>query len=417
MLAVTVLGSSATMLAATSVNLALPSLAADLGADSSQQQWVVNAYLLAMASFILLGGSLGDHYGRVAVYRHSRRRPGVGCRCLVRAGCGRPRHRPRDRGLLVTMSRRLVYVVNIFLVVAVAVFSSRVPETRDPRARGEPIDFSGAAATVVLLGCSSYLLINASDLAFGVREYAVLAAVVVAAAAAAAVVLWHIEPNRPHAMVPLDLFADRRFVAANVVTLLLYAGLGLMFFLVSLQLQVSAGWSAFTAGLALVPVMVILLVLSPTAGSLAARYEPRWLLTFGSLLMAVGLAMLSSIDGDSMYLSDVLGPVSVAGLGLVAVVAPVTSAALDSVPATRAGAASAANNAVARTGLLFAVAAVPLVVGLSGDALLIPEELTAGYRPAMLIAAALTALAGLAAAVLIRPVIVTPDAIGAELRP
>ena len=204
-LAVTVLGSSATMLAATSVNLALPSLAADLGADSSQQQWVVNAYLLAMASFILLGGSLGDHYGRVAVYRHSRRRPGVGCRCLVRAGCGRPRHRPRDRGLLVTMSRRLVYVVNIFLVVAVAVFSSRVPETRDPRARGEPIDFSGAAATVVLLGCSSYLLINASDLAFGVREYAVLAAVVVAAAAAAAaavVVLWHIEPNRPHAMVP-----------------------------------------------------------------------------------------------------------------------------------------------------------------------------------------------------------------------
>lgn len=203
-------------------------------------------------------------------------------------------------------------------------------------------------------------------------------------------------------MVPLDLFSNRWFAAANTITLLVYGGMGVVFFLLSIQLQVTSGWSALEAGAALLPVTVLLLVLSSRAGALAQRIGPRWPLTIGPLLIALGMVMFSGIGPDADYLIDVLPAASVFGLGLSMSVAPVTATAIGSVPEGRSGAASGTNNAIARTGQLVAVAAVPPMVGLTGEALSDPSLLDAGFPGAMYAGAVFVALGGLAALVMFR---------------
>ncbi len=210
------------------------------------------------------------------------------------------------------------------------------------------------------------------------------------------------ERGRPDAIVPVDLLSNRPFVTANTVTLLVYGGMGLVFFLLSIQLQVTAGWSPLESGLALLPVTVIMLVLSSRAGGLAQRVGPRWPLTFGPLTMAVGIVGMSRVSADTTYLTDLLPSVVVFGLGLAASVAPVTSTALGTVPDERSGAASGANNAVARTGQLLAVAAIPAAVGLGGNALSVPAELDAGFGPALSLGAVLVATGGVVAGVFLR---------------
>ncbi len=438
-LATTVLGSAVAMLTATVVNVALPTLARDLSASSAEQQWLVNIYMLPVASLILIGGSLGDRYGRLRVYRIGivwfavaslacalapntevllicRFAQGIGAALLTPGSLAiiEATFHPDDRGraiglwsglggiagaigplvggLLVEISWRWVFVVNLPLAVVVLAMSAAVPESRDPSAEGRPIDGVGAVLTALFLGGLSYALID------GPTTPRTIAGV---AAAVALVVLVIYEPRQPHAILPFDLFRNSTFAAANAVTLLVYGGMGIIFFLLTIQLQVAVGWSPLAAGTALLPVTALMLALSARAGELSRRIGPRLPLTVGPLIMAAAMVWLGRVGPGASYLTDVLPPTVLFGLGLSACVAPVTSAALGSVPDTRAGAASGTNTAVARTGQLLSVAAIPPLVGLTGDALGDPVAIDDGFGPAMTIAAAIVGAGGLLAAIVL----------------
>ena len=455
-LAVTILGTSVAMLMGTVVNVALPSIGEDLGAGTAGQQWVVNGYLLTLAGLILVGGSLGDRFGRVRVYRigvawfaiaslacalapstgwliGARLLQGVGGALLtpgslsileatiaesdrgraigwwagltgIAAATG-----PLIGGLLIAASWRWAFLINVPVAVVVFALAPRVPETSDPAAEGTDLDVGGGALAVLALGGATYAIIRSSADRFGWTGWGAIGLAVVAAG-------WLAQHERraEHPMVPLRLFANRRFAAANAITLLVYGGLGIVFFLVSIHLQVVVGWSALAAGAALLPVTALMLALSSTFGDLAQRHGPRGFLTGGPLLIAVGMVLIGGIGADADYVTDVLPGVAVFGLGLAVSVAPVTSTALGSVPEERSGAASGANNAVARTGQLLTVAAIPPLVGLGGDALNRAEELAPRFPSAMAAGAGLVALGALVAVALLRdeeedqPIVTSP---------
>lgn len=442
-LATVVLGSAVAALTATVVNVALPTLARDLNAGSAGQKWVINGYTLTLAALILIGGSLGDRYGRIRIYRIGvvwfavasllcavawnvealigfRLLQGIGGALLTPGSLAiiESSLRKQDRGrgvgawsgisgvasavgplvggLLVEISWRWVFVINLPVAVAVLVLSRWVPETIDPSARTSRLDWIGAVLIAVALGGLSYALIEGPEGGLSAGEGA--SAVVGVACVGG---LWFRERGRDHAMVPLDLFTDRTFNVANGLTFAIYGGMGVMFFLLSIQLQVTAGWAPVEAGTALLPVTVIMLVMSSRMGDVAVRIGPRLPLTVGPLVVAVGMVMMTRVGSDATFLTDVLPAVVVFGLGLSAIVAPVTTTALGAVPDERAGTASGVNNAVARTGGLLAVAAIPGFVGLTGDALGTPELLGPGFDRAMWLSAAIVAAAGVGAFVLL----------------
>lgn len=443
-LATVVLGSAVASLTATVVNIALPSLAADLDAGSSGQKWIINGYTLTLAAFILVGGSLGDRFGRLRIYRIGvvwfavasllcalawdtqslvafRLLQGIGGALLTPGSLSiiESSLRPADRGrgvgawsgitglagavgpllggLLVEISWRWVFVVNIPVAIAVVVLSRWVPETSDPSARHTALDLPGAALSALVLAAVSYTFIEGPEGGLSPVEVGIAVAGVLGL-----VVLWRVERRHSHPMVPLDLFRVRAFAVANVLTFVIYGGMGVLFFLLSIQLQVTSGWSALKAGTALLPVTVIMLLLSSRAGDLAQKIGPRWPLTIGPVVMAVGMAMMTRIGPEASFVTHVLPAVTVFGLGLAGIVAPVTTTALGSAPNERAGAASGTNNAVARTGGLLAVAAIPSLVGLTGDALSNPVLLDPGFQRAMWASAAVVAGGGLLALLLLR---------------
>ncbi len=449
-LATVVLGSAVAQLTATVVNVALPTIGVDLDAGSSAQRWIVNAYALTLASFTLIGGALGDRYGRVRVYRWGlatfavaslacavawsadalvvfRLLQGAAAALVVPGSLAiiEASFVPGDRGrgigswsglgsvagavgplvggLLVESSWRWVFLMNIPIAGVAFVLSTRVPESNDPTARRSPLDVGGAVLTALVLGAAAYSLMDGPSGGFSVVE----AAAGVGAVAALAV-LWFWERGRDHAVVPFDLFADRTFAVTNGLTFAIYGGMGVLFFLLSIQLQVTSGWSPVESGAALLPVTVLLFVLSSRMGALAARIGPRLPLTFGPLVAAAGMVLLTRAGPEAEFVPDVLPGAVVFGLGLSAIVAPVTSTALGAVPDERVGAASGVNNAVARTGGLLAVAGIPTVVGLTGGALSDPVLLDAGFTDAMFIAAGIVAVAGVAAFVLL------PRSVGTE---
>jgi Na+/melibiose symporter-like transporter len=196
-------------------------------------------------------------------------------------------------------------------------------------------------------------------------------------------------------MLPLGIFASRVFSATNAVTFAVYAALGGVFFWLVLFLQVAAGFSPLAAGLALIPMTVLMLLLSPRAGALATRTGPRLPMTVGPLLCALGVGWLSQLPRQASYLSDVLPPVVLFGLGLSATVAPLTATVLAAAPDEHAGLASGVNNAVARVGGLLAVAVLPLVAGLHGAGYARADLLVGPYRTAMAGCAGLLAVGGL----------------------
>jgi EmrB/QacA subfamily drug resistance transporter len=442
-LATVVLGSAVAQLTATVVNVALPTIGADLDAGSSAQRWIVNAYALTLASFTLIGGAFGDRYGRVRVYRWGlaafalaslacatawnadalvvfRLLQGVAAALVVPGSLAiiEASFVPDDRGrgigswsglgsvagaigpliggLLVESSWRWVFLMNIPIAGVAFVLSARVPESNDPTAQRSPLDLGGAVLTALVLGAAAYALMDGPSGGFSAVE-----AVAGVVAAVALAVLWFWERGRDHAVVPFDLFTDRTFAVTNGLTFAIYGGMGVLFFLLSIQLQVTSGWSPVESGAALLPVTVLLFVLSSRMGALATRIGPRLPLTFGPLVAAAGMVLLTRAGPDAAFVTDVLPGAVVFGLGLSAIVAPVTSTALGSVPDERVGAASGVNNAVARTGGLLAVAGIPTVVGLTGDALSDPVQLDAGFTDAMFIAGAIVAAAGIAAFVLL----------------
>ena len=448
-LAATVLGSGIAALDATVVGIALPAIGRDFHAQVSSLQWVVDGYTLTLAGFLLLGGALGDGYGRrrmfvigtvwfalaslacglapnVAFLIAARALQGAGGALLTPGSLAilqasfTPDDRPKAIGawsglggiataigpflggwLISAVSWRLVFFINLPLAAAVVAISLRhVPESRAPGPR-KPLDVAGAVTISLALAGITYGLIEAPS--SGWTSPQVLASLLVGAGLFA--LFARIEDRHPNAMLPLVVFRSRQFSAANGVTFVVYGALGGALFLVPVVLQEVCGYSALEAGTALLPITFIMLTLSARSAALAARIGPRLQMTVGPLVIAAGLALFTRVHGNGDYLTQVLPAVLVFGFGLAINVAPLTATALAAAPAEHSGIASAVNNDVARAASLIAVAVLPVAAGITGVSYLHPAELTHGFHVAMLLAAAVAAAGGvLAAATISNPV-------------
>ena len=439
-LAVAVLGSGMAFLDGTVVNVALPDIGRDLDASTSSLQWILNGYLLTLASLILLGGSLGDRLGRrrifvlgVALFTgasllcaiapnvemliFARLLQGIGGALLTPGSLAmiEASFRPGDRGraigawsglggiaaaigpllggyLVEAISWRAIFLINLPLgLLVIAMAGRHVPETRDPMATGR-LDFAGAALAGLGLAGTTYALIEAP----GQGASAAILLSGLGGLAALVAFLWT-ENRSPNPMMPLQIFASRQFSAANVVTFVVYAALSGVFFLLVAFLQVSLGYSPVAAGAASLPVTALMLAFSARSGALAQRIGPRIPLTIGPLLIAAGLLLMTRIEPGDAYVTGVLPSIFVYGVGLTFVVAPVTATVMAAADARHSGIASGINNAVARVGGLLAVAVLPLAVGLPGDSFYDPDAMTDGFHMAMAICAALAASGGVLA--------------------
>uniref|UniRef100_UPI0035C960DF MFS transporter n=1 Tax=uncultured Mycobacterium sp. TaxID=171292 RepID=UPI0035C960DF len=296
--------------------------------------------------------------------------------------------------LVDAASWRWVFFLNIPLAAAAAWIAFRhIPESRDTTPRGR-VDIPGAAAVTVGLAGVIYALIEAPSL--GWTPVTVMAAVI---GATALVAFPLIEMRSGAPLLPLQLFRSRQFTGANLTTLAVYAALGGALFLLALQLQQTLHYSALAAGLATLPTTIIMLVGSPWAGALAERTGPRLPMTIGPLIAAGGLALMARITPEASYLEAVFPAVAVFGAGLAITVAPLTAAVLAAVSENRAGAASGANNAVARLAGLLAIAVLPVAAGIDAGA---GQPLGHGFAIAMIIAAFVSAIGGIVAAGTIR---------------
>lgn len=440
----TVLGSGLVMIDGTVVNVALPHIGRDLGAGFGGLQWTINAYTLTLASLILLGGSLGDHFGRRRVFLvgviwfagasaacglapsmevlvAARAAQGVGGALLTPGSLAliSASFRGLDRGaaigawsglggiagaagpflggVLVEWTWRAVFLINLPLAALVVVVALRhVPESRDPDSP-PGLDVTGAVLTVLALGGLTYGVTGLSNRGVSLTALLALAAGVLALAAFILV-----ERRSPHPLVPPLLFADNIFRVTNAMTLLIYGALGAVFLLLVLQLQTVAGFSPVASGTALLPFTAVMLLFSSRAGALAARIGPRLPMTIGPLVAAAGLLLMLRIGADASWTRDVLPAALVFGAGMALVVAPLTAAVLDSAPDNLAGSASGVNNAIARSGGLLAVAVIPGLAGIGGAEYDDPVAFSAGFHTAIMIAAGLLCAASVFAVVGIR---------------
>jgi EmrB/QacA subfamily drug resistance transporter len=424
----------------TVVNVALPHIGRAFHASTSTLQWVLDGYLLTLASLILLGGALGDRYGRrrifvlgVVVFTVSsllcaisqssgqlvgaRLLQGVGGALLTPGSLAMiessfvPGDRARAIGawsglggvaaalgpllggyLVGASSWRAIFLINLPIgVLVVAMASRHVPETRDPSADGR-IDITGAILAALGLAGTTYALIEGPEKGM---TTGVLLTGIGGVLAFIAFLLWERRAERP--MMPLSIFSSRQFSAANAVTFIVYAALGGVFFLLVSFLQISLGYSPLAAGAAALPVTVLMLLFSARAGALAQRIGPRIPLTVGPLVIAAGLLLMSQIEPGDSYITSVLPAVVVFGLGLTMVVAPVTATVLAAADARHSGIASGINNAVARVAGLLAVAILPLIGGITGKKFYFPPAMTHGFHVGMLACAALAAGGGVLA--------------------
>lgn len=439
-LAATVLGSGIAFLDGTVVNVALPAIGDELDASMAGLQWTVNSYLVTLSALLLLGGSLGDRYGRRAVFVVglglftaasllcglapslpmlvlARTIQGVGGALLVPGSLSiiSATFHPDDRGraigawsglsgvssalgpfvggwLIDAVSWRLVFLVNVPLAaVAIWIAWRHVPETKATDEHGvavdAPIDVPGALLATIGIGAVSYAAIEQGPAGLAAGALGALALVAF---------VW-VERGRRAPMVPLSLFRISQFTGANLTTFAVYAGLGGALFLVVLRLQVSLGYSALEAGAAMVPFTVLMLLLSPSAGQLGRSLGARLPMTVGPIVAGVGLLLMGGIEPGDEYLTGVLPSVLVFGLGMSITVAPLTAAVLGSVEERRVGVASGVNNAVARLAGLLAVAALPALAGID-TAGSVATSLDSGFGTALRICAALCVVGGLVAA-------------------
>jgi EmrB/QacA subfamily drug resistance transporter len=430
----TILASGIAQLDATVVNVALPRIGRNLHIGLTSLQWTVNAYALTLSGLLLLGGSLGDRFGRRRIFVVGvvwftaaslgcalapsggfliamRAVQGVGGAMLTPGSLAilQAVFEPADRapavgawsgltgvasamgpvvgGLLVAVAPwgwRLVFLINLPLAGAVVFASRHIPETRDESVEGR-IDVIGAALAAVGLAALIYGLTEGSTFGWGTRQLGAVVAGVVLLAIFAVVELRERTP-----MLPMRLFRSQQFSAANAVTIVVYGALGGVFFLLPVELQQGAGFSALAAGASLLPVTAMLLLLSARMGRYAARRGPRLQMTVGPIVAAVGVTLLARVHPGASYVSAVLPGILVFGLVMAAA------------PARDVGVASAVNNDVARTAALFAVAVLPALSGITATAYKSPVALSNGFHHAVFIAATLCALGGVLAGVLIR---------------
>jgi EmrB/QacA subfamily drug resistance transporter len=456
-LAATVLGSGVAFLDGTVVNIALPTIARQLRAGLADLQWISDAYLLTLGALIILGGSLGDRFGRRRVFVlgllvftaasvvcglapntlvliAGRAVQGIGGALLtpgslaIISACFVPLDRARAVGLwsglsgvstaigpfiggwlVDSVSWRAIFFINVpIAAVAIAIALREVPETRDSDAAGRE-DYAGAAIISLGLAGLVYALIDGPSNGWSAPT---LVAGVVGALLLLAFPLVELRVRVP--MVPLRLFRSRQFSGANLTTFFVYAALSTTAFLLILHLQLDLRYSALAAGTAFLPASVVLILLSSRSGALAQRIGPRLPMTVGPLVAAIGLIMFSGVRSGDSYVTAILPGVVVFGAGLTLIVAPLTAAVMAAVDAHHLGVGSAINNATARIGGLIAVAVVPALAGLTAASThLAGVSLNNGFTIAMRIAAIMLAAGGVIAALTIRRIAPPPEATAA----
>jgi EmrB/QacA subfamily drug resistance transporter len=401
-----ILGTTVVTVDSTVVNVALPSIASDLGGGLAGQQWTANAYLLTLSSLILIGGSLGDLFGERRMFMTgvagfgltsifcavaptiellvvARALQGVFGAVLTPAALAvivttfPPAERGRAVGawtawggigtvlgpliggqLVDAASWRWIFAINIPVVLITLTLVSRVMAPGRPRSADARVDYVGAALCAFGLAGITFGLIEQPRQGWG--DPGVWLPLAAGMILFCSFIVW--EARSSHPMLPLALFRRRNFAIGNIETFSMYAGLGLLFFFLVLFLQQVAGYSAVEAGTTTIPVTLVMFLLSARFGSLADRYGPRFFMGFGPLVAAAGLALFLRLDADVDYLTDLLPGLLVFALGLSMTVAVLTATVLADADENNAGIASGVNNAIARVASLIAIAAVGALI-------------------------------------------------------
>ena len=427
--AVAVLASFVAFLDGTVVTVALPAISRELGGGLTTQQWAVDAYLVTLSSLILLAGSLSDTFGRITIMRVglvafgvasiavaaapdplllviARAFQGAAGALLVPSSLALITATMRDEvqaraigvwtacttaaqlvgpllgGLFVDfLSWRFVFLINVVPIAVTLLMLRRVRLPKEPR--GAAVDWWGGALCAIGLAALVFALIEQPRLGWTAP------AIWLSGIGGAALLIGFVLRQRriPAPMMPLGLFRVRNFAWGNLATLFVYAALSLNGMVIGVYLQQGAGLGATQAGLASLPITLLMVLLSSRAGSWAGRYGPRIFMTLGPALMAVGALLLLSVGTDFDYWWQVLPSMLVLGLGLSLTVAPLTSAVLGSIGPERSGIASAVNNAVSRVAGLLVIALLSTIVGGRLD--------LAGFHSAATVTAALFGIGAL----------------------
>lgn len=433
-LIIAILASFVAFLDGSVVGVALPAISEQLGGGLLTQQWVNDAYLITLGTLILAAGSLSDIFGRkkiitIGLYGFliasilcaiaptgiflilARGLQGVAGALLVpcslaliiSAFSGKAQGKaigtwtawtsvafvagPLIGGLMVDfVSWRLVFAINVIPIVA-ALWLLRSAEIANVTSQRSRIDFTGIWLGIVALGGIVYALIEqghygwSNPIIYGTFSVGLVAMVAF---------LMH-ERRTPDPMLPLTLFNVRNFSFGNIATFMIYASLSLQGFLLVIFLQQAAGYSALAAGMASIPITLILIALSSRFGALSGTYGPRFFMAVGPTISGIGALMLLMVQVPADYVTQLLPGIVVFGLGLAMTVAPLTSAILGSIKQSQAGIGSAVNNAVSRIAGLLAIAAIGIFIGTSVD--------LAGFHIGMIICAILLMLGGVVSAV------------------
>jgi EmrB/QacA subfamily drug resistance transporter len=430
-----VLASSLSFVEGSVLSVALPAIRASYGAGATEVQWVVNAYLLPLSALLLLGGALGDHYGRrrllvvgtcifaitsllcalapsLPVLLAARAAQGIGAALLLpnslallnaafegekrgravgiwaAAGAAAAAIAPLIGGWLVDHAGwPAIFYINLPLAIGAILLALRFVDESREKGAGRT-DYAGALLVTAGLGGITYALTLWS--AKGRWDTAAVAPAIVGILLTVAFLVAERRRGQ-QAMMPLTLFAGRCFSGLNLLTFLLYGAFAAAMLLIPYVLITSGDYSPVQAGLAMLPLPLLMTSISPTMGAIAARIGPRIPLTVGPMVVALGMALSRMIEPDSSYWTGAFPTILVMAVGMTIAVAPLTSSVLGSVQEQHVAMASGFNSAVARLGGLIATALLGSVLGQEGEALF------AGFHSAMFVSAGVSALAAVVA--------------------